>query len=86
MTKDEHENGRDDGEPGGARATKKARKGSSARTKAGEATKPLAPHEEPEEVGNMQEYMNVASWEELVATVDTVEREPDKSLTVYFTL
>jgi hypothetical protein len=37
-------------------------------------------------VGNMSTYMQLDDWEGLVSSVDTVERESDNSLTVYFTL
>ena len=37
-------------------------------------------------VGKMTQYMQLDDWEGLVASVDTVERESDNSLTVYFTL
>lgn len=47
------------------------------------------PQEEgpPEQIlGDMSSFMHLASWEGLIETVDTVERESDNSLTVYFTL
>lgn len=60
------------------RAKKKSRK--SEGRKAERATSP----EEP--VGNMKGYLQIASWEHLVDTVDTVERDIDGELIVYFTL
>ena len=36
-------------------------------------------------VGNMDKYLNIPSWENLIDTVDTVERD-GKALMVYFTL
>ncbi|KAG6898303.1 hypothetical protein C0992_011894 [Termitomyces sp. T32_za158] len=37
-------------------------------------------------VGDMSAYMSVQNWENLVDTIDTIERAPDGSLRVYFTL
>ncbi|KAF9244140.1 hypothetical protein BU15DRAFT_42196 [Melanogaster broomeanus] len=37
-------------------------------------------------LGNMRKHMNVASWENLVQSIDTVERTNDGELIVYFTL
>ena len=37
-------------------------------------------------VKNMNDYMHLDDWEGLVSSVDTVERESDDTLTVYFTL
>jgi chromobox protein 5 len=44
--------------------------------------------ETPEEVivGNMSPFTHLDDWEPLIASVDTVERESDNSLMVYFTL
>jgi len=39
-----------------------------------------------EEIGNMKKHMKVPSWEELIETIDTVEREDDGELYVFFTL
>jgi len=39
-----------------------------------------------EVVGNMKKHMKVPSWEELIETIDTVEREEDGELYVFFTL
>ncbi|KAF9522424.1 hypothetical protein CPB83DRAFT_840490 [Crepidotus variabilis] len=36
-------------------------------------------------IGNMDKYKNLADWEGLVATVDTVEQAPNNTLQVYFT-
>ncbi|KAI6126138.1 hypothetical protein EDD16DRAFT_357921 [Pisolithus croceorrhizus] len=65
-----------------SRATKKARKSEGTSRKA--ADKP----ESGEEVivGNMKKHMQVSSWEHLVETVDTVERNANGDLFVYFTL
>ncbi|KAF8235640.1 hypothetical protein L208DRAFT_1256403 [Tricholoma matsutake] len=41
--------------------------------------------DEPQ-IGDMSQHMKMASWEDIVSTVDTIERETDGSLTVYFTL
>lgn len=37
-------------------------------------------------IGNMKKHMKVPSWEELIETIDTVEREEDGELYVFFTL
>ena len=39
-----------------------------------------------EAIGNMKKHMKVPSWEELIDTIDTVEREDDGELYVFFTL
>ncbi|RDB15795.1 Chromatin-associated protein swi6 [Hypsizygus marmoreus] len=72
----------DDADATSNRAAKKARKSA-------------APKQQPEEVtnvvdeditfGDMSQYMNVADWEGLVKSVDTIERGAD-DLLVYFTL
>ncbi|KAG6884183.1 hypothetical protein C0993_000558 [Termitomyces sp. T159_Od127] len=36
--------------------------------------------------GDMSAYLSVPSWEHLVDTVDTVERAPDGTLNIYFTV
>ncbi|KAG6820406.1 hypothetical protein H0H93_000913 [Arthromyces matolae] len=38
------------------------------------------------DIGNMNQYMSIVSWEDLVDSVETVERTPDDKLMVYFTL
>ncbi|KAI6124608.1 hypothetical protein EDD17DRAFT_1469034 [Pisolithus thermaeus] len=65
-----------------SRATKKARKNEGTSRKA--ADKP----ESGEEVivGDMKKHMQISSWEHLVETVDTVERNANGDLFVYFTL
>ncbi|KAF9460554.1 hypothetical protein BDZ94DRAFT_1169461 [Collybia nuda] len=68
------ENGNDVEE---TRATKKSRKN----TKESET-----PATEVSDIGDMKQYMSVTSWEKLIASVDTIEREEDGSLTVYFAL
>jgi len=42
--------------------------------------------EEEATITDMSKYMKVASWEELVESVDTVERVDDSQLVVYFAL
>lgn len=37
-------------------------------------------------VGNMSKFMHMDDWEGLVSSVDTVERQPDETLWVFFTL
>lgn len=39
-----------------------------------------------DEIGSMGKHANSASWEHLVESVDTVERNEDGELYVYFTL
>ncbi|KAG8215063.1 hypothetical protein J3R82DRAFT_8484 [Butyriboletus roseoflavus] len=39
-----------------------------------------------ETLGNMKKHMKVSSWEELIQSIDTVEREEDGELYVFFTL
>lgn len=65
-----------------SRATKKARKSEGTSRKAADKS------ESGEEVvvGDMKKHMQIASWEHLVETVDTVERNADGDLFVYFTL
>lgn len=45
-------------------------------------------HESDDEeiIGNMKKHMKVPSWEELIESIDTVEREGDGELYVFFTL
>lgn len=42
--------------------------------------------ESVEEIGSMERYTHDKNWESLVERVDTVERAPDNTLWVYFTL
>ncbi|KAH0836474.1 hypothetical protein J3R83DRAFT_8083 [Lanmaoa asiatica] len=42
--------------------------------------------DDEEIVGNMKRHMKVPSWEELIESIDTVEREDDDELYVFFTL
>lgn len=37
-------------------------------------------------IGNMKKHMKVPTWEDLIETIDTVEREEDGELYVFFTL
>ena len=39
-----------------------------------------------DEVGMMEKYMDLESWEKLIKTIDTVEKGDDGQLYVYFTL
>ncbi|KAI6044417.1 hypothetical protein EDC04DRAFT_2642470 [Pisolithus marmoratus] len=75
----DHEMIAEDEEP---RATKKARKSEGTSRKA--ADKPDSGEEMI--VGTMKKHMQISSWEHLVETVDTVERNSDGELFVYFTL
>lgn len=42
--------------------------------------------EDDEIIGNMKKHMKVSSWEDLIESIDTVEREGDNELYVFFTL
>ncbi|KAG5724489.1 Chromatin-associated protein swi6 [Termitomyces sp. T112] len=64
------------------RATKKAKKNGAAN----EDNEDSHPLEDEVVVGDMSAYMTVQTWEHLVDTIDTIERAPDGSLRVYFTL
>lgn len=65
------------------RAPKKARKTDSK----GETPSTKIPSQEEEAmITDMSKYMKVPSWEELVESVDTVERVDDSQLVVYFAL
>lgn len=61
------------------RAKKKTRKSDGATLK---ADKP----DSDDEVGNMNVHLHIPSWEHLIESVDTVERDSDGELIVYFTL
>jgi len=61
------------------RVKKKSRKSDGANRK---ADKP----DSEDEVGNMNIHLHVPSWEHLIESVDTVERDSDGELIVYFTL
>ena len=60
--------------PASSRTTKKAKRG----------PKAMSPIELPPT--NMNTYMHLSSWEDIISSVDTVERTPDGKLFVYFTL
>lgn len=65
-----------------ARAKKKPRKSQGASAK--KVTKQLAEDEEEVTFGNMKKHMTIASWENLVETIDTIERGDEGNLYVYF--
>jgi len=65
-----------------ARAKKKPRKSQGASAK--KVTKPLAEDEEEVTFGSMKKHMTIASWENLVETIDTIERGEEGDLYVYF--
>ncbi|KAG2142822.1 uncharacterized protein EDB93DRAFT_1252086 [Suillus bovinus] len=65
-----------------ARAKKKPRKSQGASAK--KATKQLAEDEEVVTFGSMKKHMTIASWENLVETIDTIERGDEGDLYVYF--
>jgi len=44
------------------------------------------PDPEEKTIGTMESYMNMTRWDGLVKSIDTVEREADGGLIVYFTL
>lgn len=65
------------------RAPKKARK----TTQTSKATKMKTATPEPEQkIGTMESYLHMNEWDGLIKSVDTVEREGDNNLVVYFTL
>jgi len=61
--------------------TKKAKKGRKAR-----AESELEVDEDAAVIKTMEAYMNVDSWEHLIKKVDTVERDENDTLYIYFTL
>ena len=69
-----------------ARAPKKARKSAASKAQAQEAAQRSVGEEEEPHIGDMNRHMKMANWEDLVSTVDTIERQSDGSLLVYFTL
>jgi len=71
-----------DGDGGDARAKKKPRKSQGAAAK--KAKKPLVGDEEDITVGSMKKHMTISSWENIVETIDTIERGEDGNLYVYF--
>lgn len=86
---------KDKPESASARATKKARKNTTekspdkpkrkAQSTASTRTASPIPVERDEVAMNMAKYMNQDNWEDLIATVDTVERV-GKELFIYFSL
>ncbi|GLB43387.1 putative chromo shadow domain containing protein [Lyophyllum shimeji] len=73
----------DDEEVKGIRVAKKAKKNGAVKEKSEEFPTP-----DTDEVvlTDMSKYMGVSSWEHLVKTIDTIEKENDGSLAVYFSL
>ncbi|KAG0698222.1 hypothetical protein DFH29DRAFT_942360 [Suillus ampliporus] len=65
-----------------ARAKKKPRKSQGASAK--KVNKQLADDEEEIAIGSMKKHLTIASWENLVETIDTIERGEDGNLYVYF--
>ncbi|KAG6328040.1 hypothetical protein ID866_11049 [Astraeus odoratus] len=63
------------------RAKKKPRKSNGANRKVEKADS-----EDEVEIGDMKKYMTTPTWEHVVESVDTVERDADGELIVYFTL
>ncbi|TFK39456.1 hypothetical protein BDQ12DRAFT_57080 [Crucibulum laeve] len=47
---------------------------------------PVPSEPDVEMIGDMSKYMDNENWEELVTSIDTIERNEDNTLTVYFTL
>jgi hypothetical protein len=68
------------------RAPKKARKSAASKSQAQEVAQRSVGEEEEPHIGDMNRHMKMANWEDLVSTVDTIERQTDGSLLVYFTL
>ncbi|KAF9219710.1 hypothetical protein BS17DRAFT_740146 [Gyrodon lividus] len=67
---------------GEQRAKKRSRKSNGA----GRQSKKQESDDEVDKPGSMRSHMGVASWENLVESVDTVERQKDGELYVFFTL
>lgn len=70
-------------------AAKKSRKsnGTSKSAKRSISTAAMDVDEEPDsDIGNMSKYKHLESWEGLIKSVDTVERNDNGELLVYFTL
>ncbi|KAH7885767.1 hypothetical protein F5I97DRAFT_1809283 [Phlebopus sp. FC_14] len=65
-----------------ARAKKKPRKSNGVRRKAKEESD----EDEEDKCGDMSKHMSIPSWENLIETVDTVERDDKGDLLVYFKL
>ncbi|KAG1817117.1 uncharacterized protein BJ212DRAFT_1350977 [Suillus subaureus] len=65
-----------------ARAKKKPRKSQGSYAK--KVAKQLAEDEEVVTFGSMKKHMTIASWENLVETIDTIERGDEGDLYVYF--
>jgi chromobox protein 5 len=66
------------------RAPKKARK--TTQTSKATKMKTATPESEQKMIGTMESYLHMEEWDGLVKSVDTVEREGDNNLVVYFTL
>jgi hypothetical protein len=67
------------------RPSKKSRKGIAQKALSREVPPRTFIGEDPP-IGDMSHHMKMKSWEDLVSTVDTIEREADGSLMVYFTM
>ena len=85
LTKKAVESGDEMDVDGEARAPKKPRKASTQTSKATKR-KTVMPDPEEKTIGTMESYMNMTRWDGLVKSIDTVEREADGGLIVYFTL
>ena len=68
------------------RTPKKQRKIAVTKAQSREVPRRQLIEDEEVHIGDMSQYMKTSSWEDLVLTVDTIEREPGDNLTVYFTL
>lgn len=70
-----------------ARAAKKAKKNGAAKAETEEATRPSVVEDDAEaHFTDMSKYMAVQDWDHLVQTIDTIERNADDTLHVYFSL
>jgi chromobox protein 5 len=67
------------------RAPKKPRKSAATKAQSKEGPQRTFVGEEPP-IGDMSQHMKMKNWEDLVSTVDTIEREAEGSLMVYFTM
>jgi len=79
------ENGKEDMDVDEIRAPKKPRKSTATKAQSKEVPQRTFIGEEPP-IGDMSQHMKMKNWEDLVSTVDTIERETEGSLMVYFTI
>ncbi|KAF8074716.1 hypothetical protein FPV67DRAFT_1574815 [Lyophyllum atratum] len=66
------------------RTTKKVKKNGAMKPESEERSHPM--DEEAVVLTDMAQYMNLPTWEHIVKTIDTIEKEADDSLSIYFRL